>query len=506
MGTPPASDRALADGEGRAGVVLIALTVAAWMTALGIRLWAGQDLPLWIDETWTAMIASQPDWQSFWREAWLDVNPPLYYALMALWIQAAGLSDLALRLPSFAFVFLAGALPLLWRPAGLTRNAACCLSAMIILWRPGIDISLDARGYGLLLLLSVAQMFAFARLMQSPGRGLAALWAAFASAAILTHYFAIIPAAVQGLSLLLKERQRALRLWPAALLFVPAFGWLIHHLPRLADYARPEVVWYEPVTPSLAAGFSQYLVGPPGWLQWGLIAAALTLAAAASRGRVMKSDPATRALQWAAAAGVAALGLLFVIGVLRATLTDRYLVPVIPSLLLGLTLMVQRLAKPSLGQALLILVFLVPMGSPNDIRQWLVTRTFYGFEHASEYLLPHRPNRLTFVWDHPAARILDGGSLAKLGGFFFARAGQAVPTQSLVLKAGDDGNEVLQSAASGGAVIWIYNRARATAARTHPPDAARWTRWSCQHERGPWVGILTCVQVAKQTARAKVAP
>lgn len=506
MGTPPANDRALADWEGRAGAVLIALTVAAWMTALGIRLWAGHDLPLWIDETWTAMIASQPDWQRFWREAWLDVNPPLYYALIAVWTQGAGFSDLALRLPSFAFVVLAGALPLLWRPAGLTRSGACCLSAMIILWRPGIDISVDARGYGLLLLLSVAQMLAFAHLLQSPNRRSAALWAAFASAAILTHYFAIIPAAVQGLSLLLKERQRALRLWPAALLFVPAFGWLIHHLPRLADYARPDVVWYEPVTPSLATGFSQYLVGPPGWLQWGLIAAAMTLAAAVSRGRVMKAYPPTRALQWAAVAGVAALGLLFMIGVLRATLTDRYLVPVVPSLFLGLTLMMQRLAKSSLGHALLILVFLVPMASPHDIRQWLVTRTFYGFEHASEYLLPHRPNRMTFVWDHPAAPILDAGSLAKLGGFFFARAGQAVPTQSTVLAAGQDGNEALRRFAQGGAVIWIYNRARNSAARTHPPDAARWTGWSCQHERGPWVGILTCVQVAKQTAPAKVGP
>lgn len=490
----------------RATQIVVALTFVAWIAALGIRLWAGRGLPLWIDETWTGMIASQPDWQSFWREAWLDVNPPLYYALMAVWTTFAGLSDVALRMPSFAFVVAAGALPLIWRPAGLSRSAACCLSALIILWRPGIDISIDARGYGLLLFLSVAQLFAFARLLRRADRSSAALWAAIASAAILTHYFALIPAAMQGLVLLMQERQRALRLWPAVLLFAPAFGWLIHHLPRLADYARPDVVWYEPVTPALAAGFAQYLVGPPGWLQWGLIGGVLALAVALSGGRLKPSDPEARKLEWAAGAGIAALAVLFAIGVMRATLTDRYLVPVVPSVFLALVLIMQRTAKSSLGAAMLMLVFMVPMASPQSLRQWLTMRTFYGFERASDYALPYHPARLTFAWDHPAARILDHTSLAALGSFFFARTGRPLATTAIVLDPAQDGNDILQQQAKGGAVIWIYNRARATAARTHPPDAARWSGWTCQHERGPWVGILTCVQVAKPVAPVKVTP
>lgn len=506
MGTQTDSAGATPGKVGPATRAVFLLTLLAWGTALGVRVWAGQGLPLWMDETWTAMIAGQPDWTRFWREAWLDVNPPLYYAVMRVWTMAAGTSDVALRLPSALFVLAAAALPLFQRRSGLTRTSALCLSALLILWRPGFDISLDARGYGLLLLLSVAQMFAFARLLGQPDRRSAALWAGCASAAIVTHYFALVPGAVQGMMLIWKCRGRVLHLWPAALPFVPAFAWLAIHAPRLADYARPDIAWYEPVTPKLAAGFLQYLVGPPGWWQLGLIGGAIVLTAALSFGRTHKAAPATRALEATAVAGLIALTLLLAIAVLRSTLTDRYLVPIVPSVLLALVLVMQRFQKAALGQALLILVFLVPMASAQDLRDWLKEKTFYGFEEGAHFVMPYKVARLTFVWDHPAARILDASSLARLGSFFFNRAGQNVTTSAVILKPGEDGNRVLQQKAQGSAIIWIYNRARATAARSHPPDAARWSGWTCQHQRGPWVGILACVPVAKADGAAKVAP
>lgn len=506
MGTQTVSDATAPGGMPLLSRAILVLASGAWVIALGVRVWAGQGLPLWMDETWTAMIASQPDWTMFWREAWLDVNPPLYYVLMHLWTAVAGTSDVALRLPSFLFVMAAAAVPLLRTHADLQRTSAVTLSALLILWRPGFDISLDARGYGLLLFLSVAQMFAFARLLHAPERRSAALWAGCASAAILTHYFALVPAAVQGLMLLWQLRARALRLWPAAALFMPAFGWLAIHAPRLAAYARPDIAWYEPVTPKLAAGFVQYLVGPPGWLQLGLIGGAILLTAGLSLGRTRRVDAKAQALERTALAGIVALALLLALAVLRSTLTDRYLVPVVPCVLLALVLVIQRFQKAALGQVLLLLAFLVPMASARDLPHWLETKTFYGFESGAQFLMPYKPARLTFVWDHPAARILDPSSLAKLGGFFFDRAGQSVAVRALVLRPGDDGNSILQRAADAGAVIWIYNRARATASRTRPPDTARWPGWACRHERGPWVGTLACTPVAKAKRPAKVTP
>ena len=485
--------------------LLVCVVVLGWIVALAERLWAGRALPLWIDETWTAMIASQTGWGSFWHEAWLDVNPPLYYGFMALWTRLAGLSDLALRLPSALFVIIAALLPLMWRGTALSRSGRLCGSALLILWWPGFEISLDARGYGLLLLLSVAQTLAFANVLEQPDRRTAGLWSALAAAAILTHYFALIPAAVQGVALLVRARQRVVRLWPAALPFVPAMAWLAFHAPRLADYARPDVAWYEPFTAELAAGFIQYLVGPPGWTQWALIGAALVLVAVASLGRTIRPPQGTKELETTAVLGLFALLLLLGLGLARDTLTDRYLVPVVPSVLLALVLMAQRFEKATLGHAMLVLAFLVPLATPKDVQARLNARNAYGFEQASQFLLPFAPGRLVFVWDHPAAKVLDPHSLEKLGRFFFARAGQNPATRTVVLTPEQDGNVIL-SAAKGEAVIWIYNRARNTSARRHQPDERRFEGRTCQHQREPWVGILACAPVAKADALAKVNP
>lgn len=504
MGTQAGAHKERKEDVGRAASAMLLLTVIAWVAGLALRIWAGRGLPLWIDETWTGMIASQPDWAGFWREAWLDVNPPLYYGLMAGWTKVAGLSDIALRLPSLLFLIAAAALPLCWRTLGLSRHARLCWSALLILWWPGFEISVDARGYALLLLLSTAQLLACGDAVAKGTLRSAFLWAGLASAAILTHYFALVPAGLQGLLLVWRHRTRLRALWPAAFAFAPAFGWLAYHAPRLAEYARPDVVWYSPVKAASAAAFVQYVVGAPGW---GLVLVGLAalVTALLSRGEMASAKAIPTGARDLALVGGAAFALLLVIGVARATLTDRYFVPVVPSILLGLVLILSRYRKAALGQCLLLFAFLVPLASPQGLRARLVERTFYGFERASSFAMANGARHLTFVWDHPAAKVLDAGSLAKLGGFFFMRAGQDVATTALSLRPVDDGNILLPRAGRGGAIIWIYNRARTSSARFHPPMASRWPGWTCQHERGPWVGILTCVQVAKPGTGVKVA-
>ena len=183
------------------------------MAAFGLRIWLGLGLPLWLDESWTAMIATQPNWADFWREVWLDCNPPLYYAVMALWTGVFGASDLALRLPSLIFAALAIALPLGLRVPALSRAAALCFAVLLALWQPGFEMSVDARGYALLLALSVAQLLAYIRLMAAPDRRRAWIWAGLASLAGLTHYHSLLVSGLQGLALLYVHRARALELW-----------------------------------------------------------------------------------------------------------------------------------------------------------------------------------------------------------------------------------------------------------------------------------------------------
>ncbi len=470
------------------------------MAAFGLRIWLGLGLPLWLDESWTAMIATQPNWADFWREVWLDCNPPLYYAVMALWTGVFGASDLALRLPSLIFAALAIALPLGLRVPALSRAAALCFAVLLALWQPGFEMSVDARGYALLLALSVAQLLAYIRLMAAPDRRRAWIWAGLASLAGLTHYHSLLVSGLQGLALLYVHRARALELWPAALAFVPAFGWLAIHAPRLADYARPDVAWYEPMTPSLAGGFIRYVLGGAGWLHMGILAGVIVLShalalgktAAPKSGRHIAMPEARRALRWAVLASVIGLMIELALGTLRPMLTDRYLVPLVPGILLGLVLAIGQSRYYVASLAALVIAFGLTL-NPSDMRAKLVEKTRYSFAPASSFIAKSPAKRLIFAWDHPAARILDAQSLAKLGGFFVARAGRDMPVTAIRLPPGRDGNALLQRTSPADAgVIWIYNRARASAARHRPPVPLLWHGRPCQLEQGRWIGTLAC--------------
>lgn len=467
--------------------------------ALVLRIWLGRGLPLWLDESWTGMIASQMDARSFWREAWLDCNPPLYYAIMALWTQMAGSSDLALRLPSLICVTLAPLLPLGARLPGLGAPYRIGWAMLLALWGPGFEAAVDARGYGLLYLISVAQLLAFVALMGAPNRRRAILWAGLGALAGLTHYHALLAAGLQGLVLIAYHRDRALALWPAALAFVPTFGWLAIHAPRLADYARPDVAWYEPMSPQLAADFVRSALGVStagmAVMLLGLAIGAVMARRRATDGRKMDSAGAIWAIT--ALISAAGLGMELALSTIKPMLTDRYLIPLVPGLLLGLVLMVQRWGRGGLGLTALVALYGATL-HPEAMRARLVDKTGYGFAAASRFIAAQNPARVIFVWDHPAAHILDPASVAKLGGFFLHRAGQTLPVVPVVLAPQADANRLLpQWAGDTGAVIWIYNRARASAARTHPPQAYAWRGRPCLWSKGRWVGTLACGPVRR---------
>jgi hypothetical protein len=476
----------------QSGAPLFGIAVAALIVAtMALRLWASHGLPLWIDESWTAMIASQSSWGAFWREVWLDCNPPLYYALMALWTKIFGLSAFALRMPSLLFVTAAALLPLIWRVPGLSRAATLCWAALILLWGPGFDLAADARGYGLLLLLSTAQALAFICLIHSPDVRRAALWAGLGSLSGLTHYHALLLAGMQGLAFLAVHRGQALRCWPAALAFIPAFGWLAIHAPRLADYARPDVAWYEPMTPILAADFIQFALGLSGTaIAIALAILGATIALSRGRAATPADIQANRVLWLTAGLGVFALAMELGLGSVRPMLADRYLVPLAPVLLLGLVLAVAQWTRSGPGLAALVILFALCV-APQALRARLEAKTAYGFARASAFIAPSHPAALLFSWDHPASRILDPGSLAKLGGVFLNRDGSSVAVRAIALRPGEDGNVILQAKPEAG-IIWIYNRARASAARTRPPELEQWAGRDCQLEQGRWIGILAC--------------
>ena len=192
--------------------------------AVAIMVLAYRGIPLWYDESWSALIQQSGSVEVWVHRAWSDSSAPLYYAALALWPLQ---SDDGMRLLSLLFFVASAALAAVWRAPGVSRGCAALWATLLILWSPGQPIMLDARYYALLLLLSVAQTIAFLRLVSRPALRAALIWSSISALAILTHYYSAVQTGLQGLLIAwLCRRGGWPQLLPALLPFVVPFGWL----------------------------------------------------------------------------------------------------------------------------------------------------------------------------------------------------------------------------------------------------------------------------------------
>lgn len=481
------------------------------------RLWVGISLPLWFDETWTAMIATRPDWSSFWKEAYLDVNAPFYYIFMKLWTGLAGTSNAMLRLPSLLFFYAAAALPLVWKVHGLARSPRLAWGALIILWWPGIVMTEDARTYGLLMFASVAGVIAFIQAYRNISARHLLLWAAICAVQLFSHYFAYFLVASQGLVLVFRWRLELVKRWYAFVPFAIPLAWTAYHLPRVLEYGKPGVAWYDPTDLPAAIHYIIYSFGAPSAYFPALVILAIGGALWKAGWQFATPEAVTspdapqgtvEALRWAVAAGGFALAAIIVVGAVKASVTDRYFVPTVPSMLLGVVLLASRVKRSELALSLTVLVYgLFALGIGN-VQRDLQSRSNYGYELASDFVESDRPDHLIFLWDHSNTQILDETSLKRIGDFFMVRQGLPVTTQALRLSRDEDPNVAITKAVKSDrtAVIWLYDAQRTSAARLHPPRLASNPAWRCRDARSYlrdkktrqtelWVGTLACSTV-----------
>lgn len=489
--------RRLRDGSAKLAVWL-AIVAIAGSTAL--RFVIGEGKALWLDETWTAAIAGQPGFGAFWRQVYLDVNAPLYYLVMHLWQAAFGLSNTALRIPGALFGAAAALVIVFSGVKGLSRPARMTWAALVALWIPGVWLSGDARCYTLLLFLATAQTLAFVRLLRRPDRPRAAIWCALAALTILTHYYAALLAGLQGLVYLAWGRERAVRTWPAALIFLPMVAWLAVHVAKIAPFFTPEIAWYRTLRPERLGRVLEYVVGDGklGLALSGVAVAALVVGLVVDwRGRRWDEPAGPTARLWTAAAvSIVGAALIVAVGMIRPSFTERYLVPFEPGLFLGFALLAQVLARraPPVYAAVVVAAVAVlwPWASQELRHGWRP----YSWERASADLMRAHPQRLVFLWDHPASRILERDQLDMVGGFFFRRAGRAVEVRSIAPQPGMDPNrQILEQAAKpGSAIIWAYDMGvLGTEARVWRPRlSALDPSLKCRNYSRGSVGVLAC--------------
>ncbi len=194
-------------GDGVAGtrsrpLVVAALVVVA-AAALVLRFWTRSDL--WLDEALTVDIARQPlhELPTYLRR---DGAPPLYYALLHVWMGMFGTSDLAVR--SLSGVVGVVTVPCAWlagrRIGGTT---AAWAAALLVATSPfAVRYDTETRMYALVALLTVLGFLALARTLDRPRPGNLAAVAVVTAALLYSHYWSLYLLGVTGLWLLFQAR------------------------------------------------------------------------------------------------------------------------------------------------------------------------------------------------------------------------------------------------------------------------------------------------------------
>jgi uncharacterized membrane protein len=175
-------------------------TTMAWLAllalvllAFALRVYRMDAQSLWYDEGVTAQVASQ-GLVELTRWTADDIQPPLYYYMVAGWMRLAGRSEWALRFLSAFFSALT--VPLLYALGRLLFNRrAGLLAALLAMVSPlYIYYAQEARMYTMLTFLGALAGYLLLRILRETRTAHRRwLWGGFALtsiAALYTHYFA----------------------------------------------------------------------------------------------------------------------------------------------------------------------------------------------------------------------------------------------------------------------------------------------------------------------------
>ena len=253
----------------------------AVVVAIAVAMRFASTSHLWLDEALTVNISRLPlrDLPAALRR---DGSPPLYYAMLHLWMRVFGTGDVAVRaLPGLLGVI---AIPLAYFCGGRLRSAglrnpgrtfdqtAAVTTMLVIATSPwAIRYSTENRPYSLAIVLTLLGYFVATRALRSPTRGALAAVAVVTAALVYTTYWAFFLLAIVVLMLCIlwfraapAERGTAVRLLGAiaasGVLFIP---WLPSFATQLAHTGTPWGTGPRPVvvvTTITQFGGSNYLV------------------------------------------------------------------------------------------------------------------------------------------------------------------------------------------------------------------------------------------------------
>jgi hypothetical protein len=458
--------------------------------------------PLWFDETFTLVIAAQPDAAAFGEWVLNEIGGPVYYGIAFGWAHLFGAEPLSIRLPSLAAA-VAAPLCILGSRVG-TARARLLWAALLALWPEGWAQAGYARSYAVLILLMTLQAIAFVEVVERTDRRRAAIWFAWSAVAILTHYHAGLISLVQGLLLVAFRTRPALRCWPAAFVFAPVIAWFGFQAATLLSYARPGSNWYSLIDPQDLPLFVMAALG------FGVPSLAVAVDAAV-RGIawLRRRDPLPEerlGTVLVVASAVISLAILAGVGMAVPSFTKRYLMPFVPALMLGVAHWLLGFPRtyfkvsPAAAFGLLAITPLVVMLKALVFEPVSLARQF-NTQAASAWIADQGgTDRLVFFWDNPTTQVSSTRHLAEFGAYYLRRAGEdpqvviprgatyrADPNRFLARLAGDRGRP---------AIIWVSDLdTPGTLARKFAPQLGRYNAdWRCARFGQGNMAVEACVR------------
>jgi mannosyltransferase len=274
-----------AEARASARLPVAPLLVLATVLAAALRLPFLDTQSLWFDEIYTIHVVQAGSLGELWdRVGASESTPPLFYLLTWAWVQLVG-SDGAAAVRTVAALALVASVPIAycalrrlvgWRAALAT--AALLAASPLLSW-----YGVDARAYGLLVLVGLLSVWAFGAVLERPDRRRLALWALAAAAALWTHWFAgfLVLAEVLTLLWLRRDAWRGVLLagGAALLALAPLVGLLRDQTAddRAAFIAQARLV---DRVEQLVRQFGSGQNIPRTWLEGALLAIGLTALAA----------------------------------------------------------------------------------------------------------------------------------------------------------------------------------------------------------------------------------
>jgi len=224
--------------------LLLAIAAALRLAGLG-------DAALWYDESGSVWMATLP-FDRMIAATGGDTHPPLYFAILWLWVRIGGTSEFWVRVPSLLFSL--AIIPLAWRLAkrlNLPYSATLAGAGLVTVSTAQIHYAQEARMYSLLAVMVLIGLFAaLDQRWWLFGLALAALcW---------THNYGLLYGVVLNAVALWQSRRWSWGLVLAnAIAFVSFTPWLAVLAVQMREVAAG--YWIQPVTPGSVL-YSLYIV------------------------------------------------------------------------------------------------------------------------------------------------------------------------------------------------------------------------------------------------------